>query len=165
MQWLRRIFRLDEADPFALTQSIKASVSPVELKIFRIDADRNGITLHDWIRSTLNKGVSADTMRHLSKGVGEDIDVLNTAFELLEDHELLGGNAAPVRKKYMKISGHPCRHLNPEIPQNYTKASCQGSCNSRHPGYGGRPCFWGAPVAKDCDAFQAKTIPIAKPKH
>ena len=170
MNWLKRVWaRLRTlvrggSDTFQLTETVEASVCPIELGIYRIDADRNGLTLADWIRTTLNAGVSADTMKHMSKGRGNQ-DVMDMAFKQLDEDEILSGPVFPLtsKRKYMDpVSGHPCRHLNPELPQNFTRAECSGSCKSNMVGFGGRPCFWSSMVAKEFDAFQPKTLPTTK---
>jgi hypothetical protein len=150
MKWLRRLWarmrtRLSgKGNPFELSETVEAVVSPMELQIYRIDADRNGLDLATWLRTTLNAGVSASTLKHLSKGRGNQNVV----------------DMAKSKSKYMdKVSGHPCRHLNPDLPKNMTRAECSGSCKSSMRGYGGRPCFWSSLAAKNCDAFQPKTNP------
>jgi hypothetical protein len=170
MRWLRRLWaRLrGVADPFELSESVEAPVSPVEKRIYLIDAARNGMSLRDWIRTTLNAGVSDHTMKHLAKGNGPRKDVVDMAFDMLDEEEILGGRIIPLppRKKYMdQVSGHPCRHLNPTIPKNMTAAECQGSCKSRKPGFEGRPCYWGPLAAKNCDGFDTKRVlPLANPR-
>lgn len=57
-----------------------------------------------------------------------------------------------------KLSGHPCFHLNATIPPNFTAQECQGVCTSRYPGYAGRPCFWGALAANQCEAYEPKHV-------
>lgn len=170
MKWFKRVWtRLvtllrGGSDPFQLTETVEASVSPIELGIYRIDADRNGLTLADWIRTTLNAGVSADTMKHMAKGRGNQ-DVMDMAFKQLDEDEMFSGPVFPLapKSKYMdQVSGHPCRFLNPELPSNYTRAECSGSCKSRQVGFNGRPCFWSSMVAKECDAFAPKTLPTTK---
>lgn len=46
---------------------------------------------------------------------------------------------------------HPCLHLDPSIPQNYTARDCKGTCRS--PAQYGRPCFWASAQAPNCDKF------------
>jgi hypothetical protein len=169
MKWLRRLWarmrtRLSgKGNPFELSETVEAVVSPMELQIYRIDADRNGLDLATWLRTTLNAGVSASTLKHLSKGRGNQ-NVVDMAFAALDEDDILGGPVFPLapksKSKYMdKVSGHPCRHLNPDLPKNMTRAECSGSCKSSMRGYGGRPCFWSSLAAKNCDAFQPKTNP------
>ena len=65
---------------------------------------------------------------------------------------------APRKPMNKKLSGHPCFHLNAEIPPNFTANECQGICTSQQRGYSGRPCFWGSLSAKECPAFERKHI-------
>ncbi len=167
MRWLRRLWARIRgvADPFAQSETLEAVVSPIELQIYRFDADRNGMTLAEWVRTTLNAGVSEHTMKHLAKGSNARKSVMDMAFDMLDEDEILGGSVMPlppVRKYMNQVSGHPCRHLNPTIPANFTANECQGVCKSRKPGFEGRPCFWGSLAAKNCDGFEPKLVlPLA----
>jgi hypothetical protein len=167
VRWLRRLWaRLRGlADPFELSETVQAPVSPIEMRIYRFDADRNGLSMNEWIRTTLNAGVSAHTMKHLAKGNGSRKTVMDMAFDMLDEDEIFGGPVLPLppERKYMdRISGHPCRHLNPTIPANFTANECQGVCKSTKVGFNGRPCFWAPLAAKNCDGFEPKRVlPLA----
>ena len=164
--FLTRIFRTRTTNPFALTEDIKAKVSPVELEVYHLDADRNGKTLSEWVRSTLNSGISRDTLVHLSKGSVARQDALDAVYNMM-DAEDGGAPILPLRNERTmskKVSGHPCRHLNPSLPPNFTTADCQGVCTSRKPGLNGRPCFWGSLAAQQCEGFDRKRVlPLGLP--
>ena len=150
--------------PFALVKTIQTNVSEVEFSIYELEADRNGMSLQDWMRSTLNQGVSRETLRRLSHGSGQT--ALDMAYQMLDEEDRLteGTDTAPVlplaprKPMNKKLSGHPCFHLNAEIPPNFTANECQGICTSQQRGYSGRPCFWGSLSAKECPAFERKHI-------
>jgi len=166
---LKKIFQKKDNSPFALTEIVTTRVSPVEQQVYKLDADRNGKSLSEWIRETLNNGISKQTLVHLSKGSDARQDSLNAVYNMMDeaDREAEGLSLLPVRRETMsnkKVSGHPCHNLNPTIPVNFTANECQGVCESRVPGVGGRPCFWGPQAAHQCDAFETKkVIPIRLP--
>lgn len=176
MKWMKTLWALlvgifrKNRNPFALTEKLSAFVSPTELHVYRLDADRNGKTLGEWVRSTLNAGVSRDTLVHLSKGSAARQDALDAVYNMLdaEDRAYEGAPILPIRNEVRmsnkKVSGHPCRHLDPQIPPNYTAADCQGVCTNRKPGMNGRPCFWGALAASQCSGFERKRVlPLGLP--
>lgn len=161
--WLKAIFRRRRTGVLALTERVSAPVSRLELEIFETDADRSGLSLEEWIRRTLNVGVSRETRVHLTKG-REGLDrALNAAYSALGEE-----NDGPPRIVRMPtppaVSGHPCKNLNPQIPANFTANECQGSCTSKKPGFSGRPCYWSALAAKGCDGFEPKRVlPLSLP--
>lgn len=164
-----RWFRREPFDPFELTKKVGTKVSEIEFSVYSLEADRNGITLEEWIRSTLNQGVTPETRHRLSSASGKE--ALDMAFRMIEDDDYLeGANTAPVLplapRKTMnkKLSGHPCFHLNAEIPPNFTANECQGVCTTEQPGFANRPCFWAPLTAKECPAFERKRVlPSALP--
>lgn len=160
---LKAIFKKKSKNPFLLSETISSNVSPVELQVYRIDADRNGKSLGEWIRDTLNGGVSQQTLAHLKKGSTSRQDSIDAVYRMLDedDMDLTGAPIIPIRKKTpmpKKLSGHPCMNLNAEVPPNFTGAECQGVCTSRKPGMQGKACFWSSLVAKQCDAFEPKHV-------
>jgi hypothetical protein len=161
---LKAIFKKTSKNPFLLSESITASVSPVELQVYRIDADRNGKNLGEWIRDTLNNGVSQQTLVHLKKGSTSRQDSIDAVYKMLDDEDVayIGAPILPIRKipskMPKKLSGHPCMNLDANVPTNFTGNECQGVCTSRQPGMQGKACFWSSLVAKQCDAFEAKHV-------
>lgn len=161
---LKALFTRKKLNPFLLTESVEAKVSPLELQVYRIDADRNGKNLGEWVRDTLNRGVSAQTLAHLKKGSTSRQDSINAVYNMLDsdDVEFGGAPILPIRKKpkpmAKKLSGHPCMNLDAEVPTNFTGAECQGVCTSNKPGMAGKACFWSSLVAKQCDAFEPKRV-------
>lgn len=55
---------------------------------------------------------------------------------------------APVPKV---VHRHSCKSWNPVPPPNYSSQSQNGTC--MHPLQTGKPCFWAASTAKNCDKF------------
>lgn len=163
--WKRliQIFRR-KGNPFELTAYVKSQVSPMELHIYKMDADRNGKSLSEWVRSTLNGGVSKSTMLHLSKGSDSLQNSLDAVYNMMdaEDRNYDGAPIIPLLRNEVRmptnISGHPCRHLDPTIPKNFTASECQGICTNPMPGMNGRPCFWGAQAARQCNGFDTKRV-------
>jgi len=161
---LKAILKKSSKNPFLLTESVTTRVSPVELQVYKIDADRNGKTLMEWARDTLNSGVSQQTLVHLKKGSTSRQDSVDAVYKMLDDEDLdfSGAPILPIRKKTRmtakKISGHPCMNLNAEVPTNFTASECQGVCTSNRPGMAGKACFWSSMVAKQCDAFEPKRV-------
>lgn len=162
--WLKSLFRRRRTGVFTLSEQVSAPVSRMELEIFEIDAQRSGLSLEEWIRRTLNAGVSRETKVHLAKGREGLGKALDAAYSSLDD-ENDGSLPRIVRMPTPPaISGHPCRNLNPQIPSNYTANECQGTCTSKTVGFAGRPCFWAALAAKGCDAFEPKRVlPLSLP--
>jgi hypothetical protein len=156
--------RKKSRDIFEAGRTIQTSVSEVEFSIYRLEADRNGMSLQDWMRETLNRGVSRETLRRLSSGSGQA--ALNMAYQMLDEEDRLSEATdtapvlplAPRRPMYKKLSGHPCFHLSAEIPKNFTASECQGVCTSQHPGFSRKPCFWGPLAATECPAFERKHV-------
>ncbi len=58
---------------------------------------------------------------------------------------------APAKPIAVTAHRHPCLHLDPAIPQNYSATDCKGSCRVQS----GRPCFWGPAQAQGCDKFRS----------
>ena len=168
MSWwqrVRRWLRREPSDLFALTNVVQTKVSDIEFGVYRREANRNNMTIAEWARSTLNKGVSPNTLKQLSDGHG-GAEALDFAYRLLDEEDrLLEGTSGsfpilplgPRRKTMDKIlSGHPCFHLNAELPPNFTRNECQGTCASNDPGYRGRPCYWSSLAAKECGGYGPK---------
>jgi hypothetical protein len=114
--------------------------------VYKIDADRNGKTLMEWMRDTLNRGVSQQTLAHLKKGSTSRQDSVEAVYKMLDDDEFdFVGAPIPIRKRSKpmtkKLSGHPCMNLNAEVPTNFTASECQGVCTSNRPGMLGKACF------------------------
>lgn len=51
--------------------------------------------------------------------------------------------------------GHPCVHLDPRPPPNFTATDCQGMCMKQR----GRPCHWAPHVARQCSLYRSKGMP------
>jgi len=140
--WLRRLLARLFKRRYT---TIRIRVGPDESKMYQADARRDGSTLEQWARDRLNKGVSRETILYLSNG------------------PYIPGTLPNARRMHMldepKISGHPCRLLDPRLPINLTPSECQGTCTSRKTGWAGKPCYWGPLAAKECDGFQQKIRP------
>jgi hypothetical protein len=168
MTWLRRLLArlFRRRNPFALSQTIKVRVSPIELSVYQQDAERCSQTLEQWARDRLALGVSRSTLEQLS--TTHDQNMLKAAFGALEEDSRVIP-IGPRREDMAEPSkagttGHPCRHLDPTLPSNMTRAECQGVCAKRKPGWTGRPCYWAAAAAKQCDEFETKIVlPLANP--
>jgi hypothetical protein len=156
------LFTRKRSNPFLLTDSVEAKVSPLELQVYKIDADRNGKNLGEWVRDTLNRGVSSQTLTHLKKGSASRQNSIDAVYNMLDSDDFGGSPILPIRKKVepmaKKLSGHPCMNLDAEVPTNFTGAECQGVCTSNRPGMAGKACFWSSLVAKQCDAFEPKRV-------
>lgn len=138
--------------PFALTETISVKITPLEREAYETDAYRNGRTLQEWARENLNESVTDGTKEHLLKGGISFRPKYEKQVRLLPQVKEKKKTTMPKKK----LTGHPCFHLDGVFPPNLGPSSCQGTC--RHPMMNGKPCYWGALAAKQCDGFEPKVV-------
>lgn len=145
---------------FDLSESLTVKISPAERNLYETDAYRNGLTLQQWARKSLNSSVSRSTIDFLRKS--RDMSAAEKAFaDLDQEDEFLLGTRTHVKRLPVAnnklISGHPCYHNDARTPPNFAPSDCQGTC--RASSWDGRPCSWDSRSASNCMRFAPKVKP------
>lgn len=86
--------------------------------------------------------------------------LIEAAFEAVDVADEAQGLKAeePVvleKKQTLPVLGHPCAYLMHGDVPNLRRSDHEGICSVQD----GRPCFWGASVARQCDKFMPRMMP------
>jgi len=101
------------------------------------------------------KAVLSTTLQRLAKRDAAEeasVDMIDRAFTLLDSPNEPRLEAAPAAPTL-----HPCGSLDKEQLRHYAGQS-EGTC--RHRKQDGRPCFFGAGAARQCNLYTPRTVNI-----
>lgn len=156
--WLRRLFR-NKQKP----RKVVLDVTNELYQLYTFAANREGLTLPEWVRRSLNKAVPSSELKRLEQKTLHAAGI-EAAYQQLDRDEASGltglssgGDAvAPAtsakKKRLPMVPGHPCRHLSAELPPGGTsQRDGQGTCTAQE-----RMCHWPAAVAAQCPVFRNK---------
>lgn len=144
-----------------LRPTVKIQLSEELLALYNHLANREGLSLDEWVRKSLNSAVPRAELRRLERGALHAAGLELANIQLDEDERLTSSVVSyderpATRKALPVVHGHPCAHLLPKYPMGYTPRDCQGTCSSTQDGFRGRVCQWASTVANNCAAFEPK---------
>jgi hypothetical protein len=178
--WLMRR-KKPEMPPAKTKLSVQLDVA--EHKRLRIWADKQGMTLSEYVRRTLVASVPKKEAQRQEQDE-RSLDVINRAFEELDQTESFPTGVfamPPARKPQVGVpteaerthprqrvtrlsltqvstgvppGPHPCVHLALTEGPAHLQGQCHGSCNQTS--QRGRPCFWTPTTARNCPVFEPK---------
>lgn len=160
--WLRRLFR-NRQKP----RKVVLDVTNELYQLYTFAANREGLTLPEWVRRSLNKAVPSSELKRLEQKTLHAAGI-EAAYQQLDRDEAAGltglssgGDAIEARavtsstkakKRLPMVPGHPCRHLSAELPPGgSSQRDGQGTCTVQE-----RMCHWPAAVASQCPVFRNK---------
>lgn len=158
--WLRRLFGKK-------SRTVSLDVTNELYQLYVFAANREGLTLVEWMRRSLNKAVPSSELKRLEQKTLHAAGI-EAAYQQLDRDEAqgltglsFGSDAVPApgasqpaqkRRSLPMVPGHPCIYLSPELPPGFTTRDAQGSCVAQ----GDRLCHWTAAVAKQCPVYRGK---------
>ena len=152
-----------------------------DYNVLRIWADKNNLTLSDYVRKVLMASVPQPEKKRMN-GDGKK-SIVDVAFEEVDKQDEVGTintmTLPPTRKPQKGVvteaerthplqrvtklthtqlpvvppGPHPCVHLSGQVPPNL-KGQCQGTCTQSS--QRGRVCYWTPTTARNCPVFESK---------